>query len=51
MGCDFYADENGEFELMISWKSGERFKTRKIKLTGLAPGHKIYQELFKGKER
>ena len=50
MGCDYYADENGEFELEIG-----NFNTSKvlgtIVLTGLKPAQKLSEDLLKGRAR
>jgi len=50
MGCDWYADENGELEIEI--KDYEKSETLKIiKITGLKPHNKISYEILKGDTR
>ena len=49
MGCDYYADENGEFELeVIDYKTGMKLGIISIKLDA---DHPISLDLIKGKER
>lgn len=48
MGCDYYADEYGQFELEITTETGQ---TRSIRLTGLEPGEEIHRSLLHGRDR
>ena len=55
MGCDAFADKNGEFEIEIEWyNTGEKrpqFQPQAIKLKDLDPGEPINIEILKGEWR
>lgn len=49
MGCDYYADENGTFEVVV--QARESGETQRIVLTGLEPNEELDQDLIAGTER
>ena len=50
MGCDYFADENGDFEIEFrDYKTGGVIGY--FRLTGLTPQHPISKELLKGNVR
>ena len=55
MGCDAYADENGEFEIVVTDyennKNDYRGELGRIKVTGLLPERRLSIEVVKGEER
>ena len=50
MGCDFYADENGEFEIYF-WDYKTSRKLRTVLISGLKSNHPIGQDIIKGRVR
>ena len=49
MGCDAYADENGELYIEIrTWTIKRKIP---VHITGLEPNEKIYIEYLKGEQR
>ena len=53
MGCDYFADENGEFELEIwDYENPNCGKVLgRILLTGLPPKHRLGEDILKGDSR
>lgn len=51
MGCDCYADENGEFEVLISDYDKGGKVLRNIRIAGLKPNNRIDLEIIRGKWR
>jgi len=50
MGCDYFADENGEFEIEFrDHKTGEAIGY--FRLSKLTPKHPISKEILKGDAR
>ena len=50
MGCDAFADENGEFEILVENYDGKRVK-KKMKIDGLEPKQGLMVEYLKGRAR
>jgi len=50
MGCDWFADENGEFEILIEDYENPRV-LQHVKICGLKPRHQIQFDILKGDER
>ena len=56
MGCDYYADENGNFTLEIfdylaETKLGRDLPLGVIRVTGLEPFHKLSKSIKEGESR
>lgn len=50
MGCDYYADENGTFEVVYrDYETGRELG--RLTLTGLKPRHPISREIIEGDVR
>ena len=50
MGCDAYANKNGELEIMVTpWENTKRKSF--VIITGLEPHEKISVEYLKGEQR
>lgn len=50
MGCDWYADKDGKFEIEIrDYEASETLKI--VKITGLKPYNKISYDIWKGDVR
>lgn len=50
MGCDYFADENGEFEMEFR-DHDTGAVIAKVVIPNLKPGHEISKELLKGRSR
>ena len=50
MGCDYYADENGVFEMEFFDYIGGTL-IGKVLISGLEPNHPIGKDLIKGEAR
>lgn len=50
MGCDYYADENGGFEMIFfDYETGAEIA--RVAILDLKPGHQIGREIDKGRAR
>lgn len=49
MGCDFYADDDGRFELQLTDADGKQIGF--IVIDDLEPGAQIYRDLLVGRVR